>query len=118
MRASPSTRATTAVTRPRLSVSILRDVDQRERDLDHALEVVDGDAFVRRVDVLHPVREIETGEPALVEDVGVGGTTTEAVTGREARTLERSVGDPDDLVVALEAVPAIALRNLCLDFAI
>src|SRR5436190_10125952 len=107
-----------AVTRPRLSVSMLRDVDQRERDLDHALEVVDGDALVRRVDVLHPVREIETGEPTLVEDVGVGGTTTEAVAGREASTLERGVGDPDDLVVALEAVPAVALRHLRLDLAI
>src|ERR671934_86098 len=82
MRASPSARETTAVTRPRLSVSIAGDVDERERDLDHALEIVDGDAFVGGVDVLHPVRQVETGEPALVEDVRVRGTAAEAIAER------------------------------------
>src|SRR5437667_2762076 len=118
MRARPSTRDTTAVTRPRLSVSISGDIDERERDLDHALEVVDGDAFVRRVDVLHAVREIQAGETALVEYVGIGGAAAEAVTRREAGSLERRMGDPDDGVVTLESVTAIALRHLRLHFAI
>ena len=32
--------------------------DQRERHLDHRLEVGDGDVLVRRVDLGHPVREV------------------------------------------------------------
>src|SRR5919197_981738 len=99
IRANPSARDVTALTRPRLSVSIPRDVDQRERDLDQALEVVDGDALVCGVDVLHPVREVETGETALVEDVRVGGAAAEAVARRVAGALERRVCDPDDGLV-------------------
>src|SRR2546423_13334216 len=89
MRANPSARDTIAVTRPRLSVSIPRDVDERERDLDHSLQVLDRDPFVRRVDVLHPVREVQAGEPALVEDVRVGRAAAEAVARRVTRALER-----------------------------
>src|SRR6266568_8610047 len=118
MRASPSTRDTTAVTRPRLSVSISGDIDERERHLDHALEVVDGDAFVRGVDVLHPVREVQAGEAALVEHVGIGGSAAEAVTRREPGALERRMGNADDGVVTLEAVAAVGLRHLGLQLAI
>src|SRR5438552_15057308 len=111
MRARPSTRDTTAVIRPRLSVSISGDIDEREGDLDHALEVADGDPFVRGVDVLHPVREVQAGETALVEDVGIGGAAAEAVTRRETGSFERRMGDPDDGVVTFESVAAIALRH-------
>ena len=34
-------------------------VDERERHLDHALEVGDGDVLVGRVDLHHPVREVD-----------------------------------------------------------
>ena len=42
--------------------SLARDVDQREGHVDHALEVVDRDVLVRRVDVRHPVREVDAGQ--------------------------------------------------------
>src|SRR5215475_652399 len=117
-RASPPARDTIAVTRPRLSVSIVRDVEQCEGDLDHALEVVDGDALVRRVDVLHAVGEVEAGETALVEDVRVGRAAAESVARRVARPLERGVRDPHDIFVALEPVALVALRDLRLDLAV
>src|SRR5438270_7457867 len=91
IRTSPSARDTTAVTRPRLSVSIAGDVDQLERDLDHPLEILDRDALVRRVDVLHPVRQVETGEPPLVEDVRVRGAAAQPVARRIAGPRGRGV---------------------------
>src|SRR5439155_20891565 len=118
MRASLSWRSTTAVTRPRLSVSISSDIHEGERDLDHALEVVDSDPLVRGVDVLHPVGQVQAGEPALVEDVRVGGPAAEPVARRVAGALESGVRYADDLVVPLEAIAAVALRHLCLDLAV
>src|SRR3954469_16665881 len=108
-RARPSTRETPAVTPPRLRVSIAGDVEERERDLDHPLEVVDRDPLVRRVDVLHAVREIEAREAALVEDVRVGRAAAEAVARCVPRTFECGVGEANDVVVALEAVALVAL---------
>src|SRR4029079_19249982 len=73
IRASPSSRSTIAVTEPRRSLSgIARRVDERKSDVDHSLEVVDGDLLVRGVDVRHPVGEIHALQPTLVEDVRVG----------------------------------------------
>src|SRR5262245_10130625 len=118
MRASPSTRSTIAETRPRLSVSIARYVHERERDLDHPLEVADRDPLVRGVDVLHAVREVEARETALVEHVRVSGTAAEPVVRLVAAALERSMRIADDLVVTLEPVAAIALRHLRLDLAV
>src|SRR6266545_2948310 len=112
IRASPSARETTAVMCPRLSVSIASDVDQRERDLDHALEIVDRDAFVGRVDVLHPVRKVEAGKAALVEDVRIGGSAAQPVAWRVAGPLERRMRDSHDRVVLFEAIAAVALRDL------
>ena len=70
------------------------------------------------MDVLHPVREVQARETALVEHVGIGGAAAEAVTRREAGSLERRMGDPDDGVVTFESVTAIALRHLRLHFAV
>src|SRR4029453_12644197 len=117
-RVSPAARPMTALTRPSLSVSIARHVEERERHLDHALQVVNGDAFVGRVDVLHAVREVETRKPALVEDVCVGGSAAEPVVRRVPGTLERGVGDAHNGVVALEPIALVALRNLRLDLAV
>src|SRR5581483_9668010 len=85
-RTSPSCRSRIAVTRPRLSDS---GIDQRQRHVDHALEVVDRDPLVRRVDVDHAVREVDALEAALVEDVRVGRAAREAVTRLVAAPLER-----------------------------
>src|SRR4051812_36608901 len=51
----------TLVTRPRLSES---GIEQRERHVDHRVEVGDGDVLGRCVDVGHPVREVDALEPA------------------------------------------------------
>ena len=48
-------------------------VHERERDVDHRLEIGDRDVLVGRVDLGHPVREVDALEAALVEDVRVGG---------------------------------------------
>ena len=64
---SPPARRFWPATRPRGFV------DQRQRDVDHPLEVGDGDPLGRRVDVDHPVREVDAREAALVEHVGVSG---------------------------------------------
>src|SRR5438067_5121711 len=120
IRAKPSCRSTTAVTRPRrrLSIQRARDVHEPERDIDHPLEVVDGDPLIRSVDVLHAVREVETAQAALVEDVRVRCASAEAVTRRKAAPLERGVRDSHDLVLGLEAVAAVALVHLRLDRAV
>ena len=58
-----------------------RRLDDRERHLDHGVEIGDRDPLVRRMDVGHPVREIHAGKAALVEDVRVGGPPENAVVG-------------------------------------
>src|SRR6266542_6367503 len=71
-RTSSGIRSTTALTQPRRRLSaIARGVDQAERDLDHRLQIVDGDPLGRRVDVDHAVREVDALEAAFVEDVRV-----------------------------------------------
>src|SRR4051794_16120318 len=117
-RARPSARETTAVTRPRLSLSIAGDVEERERDLDHPLEVVDRDPLVRRVDVLHPVREIQARKAALVEDVRVGRAAAEAIARCVPGPFERGMGEANDLVVALKAVALVALGHFRLHLAV
>ena len=72
-----------------------RGVDQREGDVDHPLEVVDRDLLVGRVDVRHPVREVDALEAALVEDVRVGGAPRERVRRLVAGALRASDGEPD-----------------------
>src|SRR6266498_3858313 len=56
---------------------------ERERDVDHPLEVRDRDPLVGRVDVRHPVREVQTLQASLVEDV-CGGETHRLVVSLEA----------------------------------
>src|SRR5215212_1248329 len=102
---SPS-RSVTAVTRPRLSES---GIEQRERHVDHRLEIGDCDVLVRRVDLGHPVREVHALEAALVEDVRVGRATRERVRDVEAGATQPVGGERDGAVVAREAVPAVAL---------
>src|SRR5262245_307275 len=98
---SSSCSSTIAVTRPRLSES---GIDQRERDVHHRLEVGDGDPLVGRVDVDHPVREVEAMHAARVEGVRVGRTAAERVARLEPAARQRLGREAHDLVVALEAV--------------
>ena len=86
---------------------LARDVDEGERHLDHSLEVVHRDVLVGRVDVGHPVREVDAGRPACVEDVRVGRTTGEPEVGPVPNTRERVGGDPDRQVVVSEPVAAV-----------
>src|SRR5207245_1316567 len=54
-RTRPSNRSPTAVTRPRRRLRVTtRRVHERQRHLDHPVQVVDGDLLVGRVDVRHP----------------------------------------------------------------
>src|SRR5918992_1867441 len=88
-RARPSCRSSTAVTVPRRRLSgMARAFRQRQGDLDHLLEVVDGDLLVGGVDVRHPVREIQALQAALVEDVGVGPASAQDVARLVAGALE------------------------------
>src|SRR3989337_1456567 len=69
---SPSRRSTIAETVPRLRLSCISGgIDQSQRHIDHGLDVVDGDVLVGRVDLGHPVREMEAREAARLEDVRV-----------------------------------------------
>src|SRR6476646_2811988 len=88
IRERPSTRSTTAVTRPRLSVSIASGDDEREAHFHHLLEVCDGDALVGRVYVLQAVRQIEAREPALVQDVRIRRAATQPILRLVAALLE------------------------------
>src|SRR5215212_2617847 len=96
----------TAVTCPRLSES---GIEERERHVDHRFEIGDRDVLVRRVDLGHPVREVDALEAALVEDVGVGGATRERVRDVEAGARERIRCERDGAIVPREAIAAVAL---------
>src|SRR4051812_46779292 len=117
MHATPSTSSRTssscssaiAVTMPRLSES---GIDQRERHVDHRLEICNGDPLVGRVDVDHPVREIEALQPALVEDVGVRRAAAQDEANLAAGPSERVRRNAHDLVVSLEAITAVGLARL------
>src|SRR5437588_1128271 len=88
-----------------------RRVHERQRHLDHVLEVRAGDRLVRRVDARHPVREVHAGKAMLVEDVRVRGAAAQRVARREPAPLERGRGKPDGQVVAPEPVAAVALLH-------
>ena len=70
------------------------------------------------MDVGHPVREVDALEPALVEDVRVGGTSGEAVPRLEAAAPERVGGEAYGQVVLREAVGRVVARELRLDLAL
>src|SRR5262245_1845467 len=96
MQAMPSTssstsdarRSATAVTSPRRRLRGTRLLEQGERDVDHPIEVRDGDVLLGAVDLGHPVREVQAGEPAHVEDVRVGAAAGEREERLSARALE------------------------------
>src|SRR5207244_12363684 len=100
--------------RPRLP-RVARDFHECEGDVDHALETRDRDPLVGRVDVGHPVGEVQTAETALVEYVRIGGAAGEAVARLVIGALERGGGEPDHVVTAAEAVAAIALARTSVD---
>src|SRR5262245_30475133 len=121
IRVSPSSSSTIAVTVPRRRLSGIRlagHVHEGERDVHHPLEVRDRDPFVGRVDVDHPVGEIDAGEPTLVEDVRIRAAPAQRERRLEPGALEARAGDPDRLVIALEPVSAVALMHLGLDLAV
>src|SRR5438874_9954506 len=103
-RTSPSCRSSTAVTAPRRRLSGTRLLDERERDVDHRLEVGDGDVLLRAVDLRHSVREVQTGQTAHVEDVRVRAASGEGKARLAARALERGPREANRLVVAAEAI--------------
>src|SRR5947199_9905657 len=58
-RINASWRSLIAETRPRRRLSgIARGLDERQRHLDHRVQVGDGDPLVGRMDVGHPVRDV------------------------------------------------------------
>src|SRR5439155_10433745 len=75
-------------------------------------------SLVRRVDVGHPIGEVEALQTALVEDVRIGAAAAEAVPGLETGALQRGGREAHWLVVALEQVPACARVDLRLDVAV
>src|SRR2546430_6616973 len=104
-RTRPSCSSAIAVTVPRRRLSaIARDLHERERDVNHPLEVRDGDPLVGRVDVRHPVREVEALQAALIEDVRIGAAAAEPVGRLKARPLQRGRGETHRLIVPLEAI--------------
>src|SRR5919109_4405004 len=98
IRASPSCRSSTAVTAPRRRLSGTRLLEQGQGDVDHALQVGDGDVLLRCVDLGHAVREVEAGEPADVEDVRVGAAAGQRIRGFAPDAPKRRVGEPYRLV--------------------
>src|SRR5438034_3428226 len=121
IRASPSTSSTIAVTVPRRRLSGIRlagHVHERERDVDHPLQVLYRDVLVGRVDVGHAVREVDAGEPTLVEDVRVRPSAAQRERRLESGPLEPHARDPNRLVVALEPVAVVALVHVGLDLAV
>ena len=68
-------------------------IDEGERDVDHRVEIGRGDALVGRVDVGHPVREVDAGEAAGVEDVRVRAAARERVARPEAGLAQRRRGE-------------------------
>src|SRR5262249_33165444 len=117
-RTRPSCRSTIALTAPRRRLRGMRYLDERQRDVHHPLEILDGDSLVRGVDVDHPVREVEALQAALVEDVRVGPAAAQPVAGLVAASLERGCRESHGLVVALEAIAAGALFDVRLHVAL
>src|SRR5919198_6681462 len=101
-RTSPSSRSLTAVTTPRRRLSTAGEVDQLERDGDHALEVGDSDPLVGRVHVGHPVGEVDARQAAGVEDVGIRAAAGVHRLWRGADALHRLEGELDERLVGTE----------------
>src|SRR5215204_7702527 len=105
------------VPRRRLS-AIAGDVDESERDVHHALEICDGDVLVRRMDRGHPVRNVDAGPAAFVEDIGVRTAAAQRQPWLEPLPLERGARKLHRQVAALEAVAHVALVDRRLRFAL
>src|SRR3954469_1252216 len=103
-RTSSGCGSTMAVTVPRLSES---GIDQRQRHVDHRLEIVHRDPLVGAVDVDHSVSEIEALEAALVEDVRVRGAAAQDEAGLVLGPRESIGCDAHDVVAPLEAIAAV-----------
>ncbi len=76
----------------RVCLGPARGLDERERDLDHRIQVVHGDVLVGRVDLHHPVREVHAREATGVEDVRVRAAARSAH--RSARSRPRAARSP------------------------
>src|SRR5918999_4471160 len=113
-RTSPSSRCITAVTVPRRRLSIVRmdaELDELERDTDHALQVGDRNMLVRRVHLLHPVREVDAREAPGVEHVRVGAAAAVDGLRSDAGTFDPLARSPKHRLVEVESVSGIALAN-------
>ena len=95
-----------------------RRIDQRQRHLDHRVEVGDGDVLVGGVDLHHPVRQVQAGQPLRVEDVRVGAAAGQRRHELVAAALERRPRELDDRVGVLEAVALVGLAHLGLERAL
>src|SRR6187551_2282459 len=71
-RTSPSWRSVTPVTEPRRRLSTAGGLDELERDVEHRLEVGNGDVLGRGVHQHHPVGEVHARNATRVEHVRVG----------------------------------------------
>ena len=83
--------------------------DERRRQVDHRLEIGDGDALVRAVEVVDAVRDVEAAQAALVEDVRVSRAARQAVADLVAAARQRGRREFDDRLVLREAVAAVLL---------
>src|SRR6266566_4429752 len=113
-RTRPSCSSAIAVTVPRRRLSAIA----RDLHVNHPLEVRDRDPLVGRVDVRHPVREVEALQAALIEDVRIGAAAAEPVGRLKARPLQRGRGETHRLVVSLEAIASGARIDRGLDVAV
>src|SRR5581483_5138283 len=90
---------------------VKRLLHQRERHVDHRLQVGHGDPLGGRVDVGHPVGQVDDLEAALVEHVGVRRAARQLVAHLVAAPGEGRGGENDRPVGPAEAVAAVALAR-------
>ena len=95
-----------------------RRLDDRERHVDHRLEVGHRDLLVRAVDVRHPVREHDAGDSTGVEDARVGAASHLDGSRLETGARERREREPHDGIVQPEAIPVVELLHGRLDLAV
>src|SRR6476620_11726716 len=93
-------------------------LDERERHLDHLLQVGNRDPLFRRVDVRHPVREVDALEATFVEDVRVRAPAGEDEAGLAAGSPKSGHRKLHRELVSLEAIPACGVAHLDLDLAL
>ena len=74
--------------------------------------------LVGRVDLGHPVREVEAGQPARVEDVRVRAAAGQGRHELVAAALERRPRELHDRVAVLEPVALVGLAHLGLERAL